>query len=424
MTQSNTQRESEVAEALSAGASRSSWRVVGSSFVILSLIGGLTFYSMSAYIDALVRDRGFSLQIASAGPTMSAVFGGIGGLATARLMISWPTRAIMAVGGLGLAASIAGIGTSASIWQLWLSFAAMGLFSSMCSVIPVSSLVARCFPASPAGPLTYAMTGLAVGGAAIPPIVLTVLGGLGLARGSVVLGATLIAVVGLALLVLEEPPRSPRATSTSAVGPVLHERPSLRDKRFVLIFIGMLCMFMSQVGTSAHIVRLPADSGIGGASAVLSLLAVGSICGRLLGIPVLPRVGLRALAVGVGLVQAVAQLVLAAWTTEPGLFVGTYLLGLAMGNVGILQSLFAIEAFGLPTYPWIFARINLADPLGAGLGPLTVALMYGWFEGYRWPLVVMGVASVVGAASLFAVGVDTPHSSKWRNVFARSRSAG
>ncbi|MEV8548002.1 MFS transporter [Streptomyces sp. NPDC051572] len=395
------------------GAERYGWVVVGLAFAVLSLVGGLTFYAMSAYINALVTERGFSLQVASAGPTMSAVFGGCGGLATARLMRTVSTRLIMAVGALGLGVSVFGIGSSHAIWQLWGAFALSGWFSAMTSVIPVSSLVARWFPDAPARPLTLAMTGLSVGGAVVPPAVLAVLGAYGLTVGSAILGGAVVVLVTIAVAFVKEPPEHRTAVAT---GPVAGTRPSLTDRRFVLLFLGMTCLFLSQVATTAHLVRLAEENGIGGAALAVSILALGSFSGRIVGMPLLPRIGLRRLAVGVGLVQAAGQAVLSLSHAQVELFAGTYLLGLAMGNVSILQSLFTIEAYGLDAYPWVLSRLSLADPIGAGLGPLLVGLLHGWSDGYRWPLVTMGALSVLGAFGLFFTGVDTSSSPRGKRA--------
>jgi MFS family permease len=399
------------------GADRYGWVVVGLAFTILSLVGGLTFYAMSAYINALVTDRGFSLRVASAGPTMSAAFGGFGGLATARLMRTVPTRLIMAVGAFGLGISMFGIGSSHAIWQLWGAFALSGWFSAMTSVIPVSSLVAHWFPAAPARPLTVAMTGLAVGGAIVPPAVLGVLGAYGLTGGSAVLGAAVVVLVAIPVVFVREPPARRSAAAPSVVR---RDHPALTEKRFILLFFGMTCLFLSQVGATAHIVRLAGENGIGGAGLAVSILALGSFSGRIVGMPLLPLIGLRTLAVGVGLVQAVGQLVLSMSHSQVELFVGTYLLGLAMGNVSILQSLFTIETYGLDDYTWMLSRVSLADPMGAGLGPLLVGLMHGWFDGYRWPLITMGILSALGAAGLFLTGVDSPSSLRARGPGRRA----
>jgi MFS family permease len=379
--------------------------IVSAAFAIMGVTGGLTFYAMSAYIDALVTARGFSLAVASAGPTWSAAFGGLGGLATARLMRTVSTRTLISIGTVGLGISTAGIGASHSAWQLWLAFALSGWFGAMASGIPVSALVARWFPTAPAQPLTIAMTGLAVGGAIIPPVVLAVLGAFGLTKGSAVLGLGLIVLVGSATFFVKEPPAS-HAAQEDKLAPQ-GGRASVWDKLFVMLFLGMLCLFLSQVATTAHMIRLAEENGTGGATLAVSVLAIGVFSGRLAGIPLLPSVGIKRITVGVALTQAVAQFVLSGAYSEWELFLGTFLLGVAMGNVSILQSLFAIEAYGLDEYPRMFSRINLAAPLGSGIGPLLVALLHGSLNGYRWPLVLMGLISVTGGIVLFSTGIDS-----------------
>jgi MFS family permease len=392
--------------------------IISVAFAIMGVTGGLTFYAMSAYINALVSDRGFSLAVASAGPTWSAAFGGLGGLATAKLMKTVSTRTLLAIGTIGLGISTAGIGASHSVWQLWLAFALSGWFGAMASGIPVSALVARWFPAAPARPLTIAMTGLAVGGAIIPPVVLGVISAFGLTKGSVVLGLGLILIVGTANVFVKEPPASLAADTNKLTAQA--GRASVRDKLFVMLFVGMLCLFLSQVATTAHMVRLAKENGTGGAALAVSVLALGVFAGRIAGIPLLPAVGLKRIAVGVALTQAAAQFVLSGAHSEWQLFLGTFLLGVAMGNVAILQSLFAIEAYGLDEYPRMFSRINLAAPLGSGIGPLIVALLHGSLNGYRWPLILMGLISAVGGIVLFSTGIDSQSKMGSRSASASS----
>jgi MFS family permease len=379
--------------------------IVGIAFVILGVTGGLSFYSMSAYIDALVSERGFSLAVASAGPTFSSVSSGLGGLLTARLLKKVATRRLLVVGAAGLGLSLAGIGLSQSAWQLWLCFAFSGFMGAMASGIPISALVARWFPTGPAKPLTIAMTGMALGGAIIPPAVLGVLGAFGLATGSMVLGGTLIVLVWSAAVFVKEPPASLQEAG-KAVSPTV-ARASVRDPLFLALFGGMFCLFLSQVATSNHLVRLAKENDTHAAAMAVTVLAIGALSGRLAGIPLLPAVGLRRIAVSVALTQAAGQFVLSGAYHAWSMLLGAFLLGWAMGNVAILQSLFAIEAYGLVEYPRMFARLNLAAPIGGGLGPLIVALLHGSFDGYRWALIVMGVISTIGGIVLFSTRVDT-----------------
>jgi MFS family permease len=396
---------------------RYGWVIVGLAFIVLALTCGLTFYSMSAYINALVGESGFSLAVASAGPTMSAVLGGVGGLVTVRLMRALPLRTLLMIGAVGMSASTAAIGASHTWWQLWGAFALSGWFAAMVSGIPISALVARWFPAAPARPLTLAMTGLAFGGAVIPPVVLALLNGYGLTKGSVFIGIGLLVLVSIAIFFMKEPPAHLAPAPRSAMDD--HLRPSFGNKLFVLLFVGFMFLVMSQVATTAHIVRMAHENGIGAAGLAVSCLAIGSLSGRLAGIPLLPILGLKRLMICVGILQGASQFVLSTAHSEIHLLIGALMMGLAMGNVVILMSLFAIEAYGLIEYPRMFSRLNLAGPLASGFGPLVVGILHGTFGGYEAPIMLMGAGSWIGAICLAASGVDTAR--KWGGLTPKGR---
>jgi len=393
--------------------------IVAAAFVIMGITGGLTFYAMSAFINALVDDRGFSLAVASAGPTMSSAFGGLGGLFTARLMRRLAVRRILFIGIAGLSLSIALIGASHTVWQLWGSFALSGWFGAMASGIPVSSLVARWFPTAPAKPLVFAMTGMSFGGALIPPIVLAVIDGWGLTTGGIVLAVTMFVLVGAAILFIKEPPA---ALVAAAAAKAQTAGSSVFGRVFLLLMGGMLCLFLSQIATTMHMIRLANENHTGGAAMAATVLAMGSFAGRLGGIPLLPAIGLRPMAVSVAITQGAAQFVLSGAYSQAHLFVGMFLLGLAMGNVAILSSLFIIEAYGLSDYPRMMARIQLAGPIGSGIGPLMVGLLHGFTDGYRVPMIAMGTISLVGGVALFSTGIDS--ASRWRSRRAAGSGAG
>lgn len=392
------------------------WAVVAAAFAILGISSGITFYSMSAFINGLVEQRGFSLAIATAGPTMSSLFGAVGGLFTAWLMRRMTVRPIVLIGAAGMGLSMVLIGASHTVWQLWGAFALSGWFGAMASGIPVTALVARWFPISPARPLVLAQTGMSVGGALLPPLVLSVVNGWGLTAGGLLLGIVMFAVLGAAAVFMREPPASV-GTRATAIGEQVST--SMRSPLFLTMLGGMLCLFISQIATTFHVVRLAEENHTGGAAMAASVLAIGTFMSRLGGIPLLPIIGLRTMAVSVAITQAAAQFVLAGAYSQAQLFVGMFLLGVAMGNVSILSSLYLIEAYGLHDFPRLMSRMQLAWPIGMGAGPLLVGLLHSLTGGYPVPLMVMGAVSLIGGFSLFSTGVDSASTSRGRRQAER-----
>lgn len=173
------------------------------------------------------------------------------------------------------------------------------------------------------------------------------------------------------------------------------------------MFGGLFCLFLSQAATTNHLVRLAKENDTHVAALAVTVMAVGALTGRLAGIPIMPAIGLRWLALSVAVTQAAGQLILSGAYHAWSLLLGAFLLGFAMGNVAILQSLFALEAYGVREYARMFSRITLTLPLAGGLGPLLTAELHNAFGGYRWALVVMAMFSVLGGIVLLWTGIDS-----------------
>lgn len=384
---------------------RTGWTMVGAVFVILATLNGLTFYSMSAYIDALVDERGMSLTLASSGPTVSSIAGGAAGLLVARLMQTVRIRTLMMVGALGTACGLVAIGYSTSPWQLWISFAIFGGFATATSANPGSTLVARWFPDSPARPLAIAMTGLSAGGAFVPPISLGLIDAYGIASASRIIAVSVLVIVVLVAVVVREAPAPlPRAAAPGEAEPT---SATASGRPFYCMFFGFGVLMLSQLGSGTHLVRLARETGIGSAALAVSVMAMCSFGGRLASIPVLARLGLRRFTIAVGSFQVLALLVLAHADSVFLLVLGAGMLGATVGNIIFLSSLYCIEAYGLVDYPRMFARVNLSSPLGAGAGPLVVGVLAAALGGYGATLSLMACVSAVGTALLVASGVDS-----------------
>ncbi|MCU1688248.1 MAG: major facilitator superfamily protein [Jatrophihabitantaceae bacterium] len=401
-------------DAQPARSSRTGWTMVAAVFVILTTLNGLTFYSMSAYIDALVDERGMSLTLASSGPTVSSLVSGASGLLVARLIGVVPIRVLLAIGASGTACGLVAIGASTQAWQLWASFALFGASSAWTSAGPCSALVARWFPDSPARPLAIAMTGLSAGGAFVPPIALALIDRHGVAAASRTIALAMLVIVGLIALIIREAPAPPRRAADA--GDARPARASFRDRSFTCLFVGFGVIMLAQLGTGTHLVRLARENGIAGAALAVSAMAICSFGGRLGAIPVLAALGLRRFTMVLGVVQITALLTLSTASSQVHLVVGAAMLGATTGNFIFLGSLYCIEAYGLADYPRMFARVNLSSPLGAGAGPLVIGVMATALGGYGLTLALMAVISATGTTLLVASGVDSARRARPRPV--------
>lgn len=384
---------------------RTGWTMVVAVFVILMTLNGLTFYSMSAYIDALVDERGMSLTLASSGPAVSSLVSGASGLVVARLIGVVPIRVLLVIGALGTACGLTAIGLSTRPWQLWASFALFGASSAWTSAGPCSALVSRWFPDSPAKPLAIAMTGLSAGGAFVPPIALALIDSHGVAAASRTIAIAVLIIVGLIAVILREAPAPP--PKRAADGSTAQARASFGDRTFTCLFVGFGVIMLAQLGTGTHLVRLAREGGISSAALAVSTMALCSFGGRLGSIPILAAVGLRRFTIGLGALQVCALTTLATAGSELQLVLGAGMLGATTGNFIFLGSLYCIEAYGVADYPRMFARVNLSSPLGSGAGPLVIGIMATALGGYGLTLALMAIVSAIGTSCVVASGVDS-----------------
>src|SRR6266851_601178 len=230
-------------------------------------------------------------------------------------------------------------------------------------------------------------TGLTVGGALAAPLVATWVARAGLLPATIGMAVILAAViVPLSVLAVRSPtdPRADARWSAEAaesggdatVG-IVAERARqgtvpvhAQTLAFTTICVAFGLLMLSQVASVTHMLTLAAERHIPGAPVALSVLAGTSVAGRLLGIPVLPRIGLR---------------------------------NFCIGNAVVLLPLSLLDSFGLADYPRRYAQANLFTSFGVALGPLLLGLMHGAVGSYQLPVIILGMGSGLASVLLATI---------------------
>jgi len=396
------------------------WVVVGAAFLCLTLSAGFGFYSLSTYARYLVEYRGLSLAVTSIGSTVFMLASGAGGILVARLIERRDVRLTLCAGTVVCVATLPLLGLSRAAWQLWVVYAVYGLGSAGISVIPASTLVMRWFGSAPGRPMAIGTTGLSVGGALAAPLVATWVARAGLLPATIGMAVILAAViVPLSVLAVRSPtdPRADARWSAEAaesggdatVG-IVAERARqgtvpvhAQTLAFTTICVAFGLLMLSQVASVTHMLTLAAERHIPGAPVALSVLAGTSVAGRLLGIPVLPRIGLRNFCIGNAALQAVAMVALAFAHGQAGLLASAALLGATVGNTVVLLPLSLLDSFGLADYPRRYAQANLFTSFGVALGPLLLGLMHGAVGSYQLPVIILGMGSGLASVLLATI---------------------
>lgn len=386
------------------------------AFLLLALLVGVTFYAQAVYLERLTATGRFSVTDVSLGATITSLAGGLSGLGVARLLRRTSIKVLLVAGGLGTAVSLSCVGAAQTPWQLWASYLALGATGALAGGITLTELLARVFQPDPTFAITIGSSGMSIGGAFLPPVVGIVLDGLGIFVGSVAIGAAILGLTVLAALLIDEPPR-PEAeaaghrASGHGAGYLAQAGAwfrRVRPNRVVLLLMaGFGLLIFSQNGTMIHILQLASDRDIPRADLALTVIAGTSFVFRFVGMAVLAFVGIRWFALAVALCQGVGQVVLSGASGTTELLLGATLLGLTIGNITVLSSLFVLHGFSLARYAGVYAIVSLAGTLGGALGPLMLALGAEALGSYTVPLLLLGVSAASGGLALAASGINS-----------------
>ena len=228
---------------------------------------------------------------------------GVAGLGVARLLERWDPRVVVAGGALVSAAGLLLFGQVQSMAGLYLAYLVFGVGFACNSLLPGTTLVTRWFSRRRGVALALATTGLSTGGVLITPLSARLVASEGIAGAAPWLAAAyLIGVLPLAMLLMRPRPEAMGlhpdgdATAVSTVGKSIpvDVRTAIRSRFFLLVTAAYTFAMVAQVGAITHHFKLVNDRvGPAVAATAVSMVAGGSICGRLAAGWLLTRVPLR-----------------------------------------------------------------------------------------------------------------------------------
>ena len=387
------------------------WFVLAGVFLVMTLTSGFAFYSQGVFLDALIDEQGFANAWASAGVTAFFIANGVCGYYTGALVNRFDIRWVLTVGTVVASIGLALLGQVRAEWQLLLVMPVFGAGFALNGLVPTTTLVTRWFQRRRSVALAVASTGLSVGGVISSQLLASLVNRDSLAQWALPFAYMFFGSVLAStwLLVRDSPARyGLQADGVPATHDANKNQPppqapgtpferAVRSRFFVLVSIGFVLIMGSQVGAIQHVFNLTENrltsAAAGGA---LTSLAVTSVVARLIGGVAAIRVPLRTLATVLICVQLVGLFVLGTADTRLQVFVGTLVLGSAMGNLLMLHPLILVDAFGVRDYPRIYGLGSLLMIAGVGGGPLLTGVLE---DSYDYRIAFFALAAV-GAGGL------------------------
>ena len=387
------------------------WKIVAAVFATLMVTAGLGFYNVAVILVAARTELGASVSAVSFGPALFFGISGIAGYALSKWMDDVDLRWFYLAGAITGAAALLGLRWVDSVATLYVFFVLFGVGFALAGLVPGITLVARWFTVRRSIALSVASTGLSMGGIVITPFASTLidqrdLGG----AGPIMAIAWLIGVMAPAAILRSFPADKGLQPDGAAapVGTVEVDGATFaaakRTRLFQFLAAVYALVFLAQVGGLAHLANLGAervDRATG--AAAISLLALSSIIGRLIGGVVVTKIPARELSGVLILVQAAALVLLAFANGRSGILVASALFGLSVGNLLMLQPLLLVEAFGVRNYSQIYAYSQLIATIGVAAGPFLIGALRDLID-YRFAFIASAVVNFAAFGLLLAGG--------------------
>jgi MFS family permease len=387
------------------------WIVVVGLCVMLMVTAGLGFYGLGLYISTLNKQLGFSISAMSGATALYFVVAGVSGVGVARLLRTVDPRPVVLMGAFLSGGALFTLGRVTHLWQVYAVYFVFGLGYGCNGLVISTTLVARWYERQRAVALSIASTGLSLGGVLLTPLARRWLADLALPTATSRIGLVyVIGTVSAALLLRPWPARyglgvdgNPATVlaegEVAAIRSGLTFEAALKRREFWALTIAFVLCLAAQVGGIAQLFKLSQER-IGNdalAGRAVSLLALCSVTGRLLGSAALPRIGNRRFALGCLFLQSTGIALLAFAHGTTAVYGSVVLFGFMLGNVLLLHPLLLASAFGVRDYARVYGRSQMFTMSGVAAGPFIYGWLHDFGGGYRTSYLVGAAISFFGA---------------------------
>jgi MFS family permease len=388
---------------------RHGWFIVASLFVILLLVFGGGYNTVPVLLPALLK--GFphwSHQRVSILPSVLAASAGVSVLPVGWLVDRIEARIVMAIGALTVGVAFIIASQSNSLAPMIAVYLLVGIGIAAGTVLPGALVLANWFTTRRGMAMGIANAGSTTGG-----MVMTLVAGYairhwGWRAAYLILGLPMlvIAVPLILVAIRSRPPGSVRMSVAQAAENLegFEAGLALHTRSFWMVVVAQFCFAFAATGTAIHMVAHLEGLGYSSSRAALamSLIFGFAAMGKVIMGFMADRLTARKTLGLCFIVQAIgtALVFFAASATIVILFVIVY--GLTVAAPLMLLPLVTAESLGLKRFGLIAGMTGLAQTFGAAIGPLVSGRIFDVTRSYTAAFELFIVVNLFGALAAFA----------------------
>lgn len=370
------------------------WRNVAVAFVAMLVVFAVA-YSFGSFFGPMAEEFGASAGATSLVFSLTAGIWFVLGPVSGRAVDRYGPRPVLLAGAVALAG---GLSLTATVDRLWIGYLTYGLGvggAVACGYLPMVAIVGGWFERRRATALGVAVSGIGIGTLGGAPLSAALVRDLGWRPTYVILGAA----GGLALAacaVFATAPPAADGQAPPSVGRLV------RSRNFVALYLSLVLISLA---IFVPFVFLPAFATARGvdavaAAALVGIIGISSVGGRLLVGPVADRFG------SVGAYKtcfAIMAVGFAVWLVSDEyvhLLVFALVLGIGYGGFVALNTAVVADLFGVRGLGRIVGLLFTGAAVGSVAGSPGAGLLIDATGGYRWAI---GATTLAAAASFLAL---------------------
>ena len=400
------------------------WFIVGASFFISILLGGVVLYGFTAIFEPVSREQNWSYTQVSLASSIRSVEAGLLAPLTGWMVDKLGPRRMIFAGGLIVALGLFVVSRATSLAMFYGGFALIAIGNDCCGMTVMVTAVTHWFKRKLGLASGLTVAGYGFGGLVIPIMVVLIdkFGWRGAV--SILAVAVVVVVVPLSLLFRHKPEKYglvPDGKEVSVAGKTAVRpaeklpdvnfsfKQALKTRSFWLLVIAFAGQNIALQAVVVHVMPYSTSIGIDRATAsiIATMIPVTSIFGRVsfgwLGDKVKRQwivIGAFALT-SVGLLSFASISGVSFWLVIPFLIC----FGIGYGAVNSLRPPFTREFFGKGNFGTIFGTIIGISSLSGMLGPILGGLSYDNWHSYTGLWLVL---AILPAISIIAIILTRP----------------
>ncbi len=369
--------------------------------------GGIAVYTFGIFLIPLTTAFGWDRGVLSGAVSIAWLASGFLAILSGKLSDRYGPRVLVTISGLLVGAGFLLLSQANSLWQVYLSRGFLMGVAGAFLYTPVMSTIPRWFVSRRGLAIGIAATGMGIGGVFAPPLAQWLISTYDWRQAFFILG-----LIGLAIMVplaqfMKHSPQRMGLKPYGEKGLIEDKQPSaiegvsfkqaIKTSHFWLFGIILAGFFFCLQVIIVHIAPYAVDIGISEtiAASIVSIIAGGSIIGRLSVGFISDRVGGRVALIACLIITTLALiwLIFAKEIWMFYIFAGVF--GIAYGAIVPLEITLPVELFGLRSLGVILGGIMFISTIGGALGAPVAGSIFEVKGSYDLVLLVSVIVSAL-----------------------------